>query len=125
MNAFSQIPQPESDAQPGSYIPLIFVNSIYGPDMRTDIRDRLAVIMASFDIGMPRLHAEITQTVSANNKRIRKPPHQNSGLYVDQLSVKNLYHFFEGRRSEDARVQILDAYLQIAEEDPPASHLMI
>lgn len=124
MNALSQFPNQEPDAPAGSYIPLIFVKSIYAPEARSGIRERLADILAAMEIGMPRLHTEITQTVAANNKRIFKG-YGKSGLHVDQLSVKNLYHFFEGRRSDDFRVQILDAYLQIASEDPPASHLII
>ena len=124
MNAFNQIPHSQPDAVPGSYIPLIFVRSIYSPEARSDIRDKLANILTALEIGMPRLHTEITRAVAANNKRILKS-YGKAGLHVDQLSVKNLYHFFEGRRSDDSRVQILDAFLQLYEEQPSASHLMV
>jgi len=36
--------------------------------------------------------------------------------YAEQLQPKNIYGFLSGRRMEDPRVQIIDAYLQILDE---------
>lgn len=107
-----------------SFIPFIFVETIYGPTQRKSFQCELSKLMAEFDIGVPRLCCEIQQVVSANNKRIKKID-GSTGLHVDQLSSKNMYHFFADKRSDDARIQILDAYLQIKKEDPPASRLMV
>lgn len=92
----------------------IVVRSIYSKAERKDIRDWHKARMKTLDVGVPRFHKEILRQVSANNQRIEKYD-GSIGLHVDQLSVKNLYHFFDGRRSDDARVQILDAYKQITE----------
>lgn len=89
----------------------ITVRSIYTPKERERIREELKTRMEELSVGMPRFHSEIMKQVGANNKRIQKFDGK-VGIHKDQLSVKNLYHFFEGRRSDDARVQILDAYLQ-------------
>lgn len=95
-------------------IPVI-VKSIYTTTERIAIRQRLKVRMIELGIGMTRFHADITYIVAANNERIFKPD-GNRGLYVEQLSIKNIYHFCEGKRSHDARVQMFDAYLQISQE---------
>jgi len=92
----------------------IKVASIYSPEEREEIKAKLKARIKELDVGMPRFLDEILRQVEANNKRIEKI-NGHFGLYTDQLSVKNMYHFFEGRRSDDARVQILDAYLQIIE----------
>ena len=96
-------------------LPNIYVQSLYCDGMRERIRIRLDAIRDHYKIGMIRFHAEIVETVAINNSRIFKP-NGKCGLYLGQLSVKNLYHFCEGVRSHDTRVQILDAYLKIANE---------
>lgn len=93
----------------------IMVKSIYSPKDRAYIAHELIAIRKHLHVGMTRFNAEILVTVAANNQRIVKPD-GSTGLYVEQLSVKNTYHFFDGVRSDDARVQILDAYLQITNE---------
>ncbi len=94
---------------------LIKVKSIYTITERKIIRQRLTVRMIELNVGMTLFHADITYIVAANNERIVKPD-GNRGLYVEQLSVKNMYHFYDGKRSHDTRVQVLDAYLQILQE---------
>lgn len=93
----------------------IFVKSIYTTAERKTIRQRLTLRMVELDVGMTRFHADITYIVAANNKRIVKPD-CNRGLNIEQLSIKNMYHFYEGKRSHDSRVQLLDSYLQILQE---------
>lgn len=95
--------------------PQIRVKSIYTTAERKAIRQQLAVRMIELDVGMTRFHADITYMIAANNEHIIKPDGR-IGLYVEQVSVKNMYHFFEGRRSHDSRVQIFDSYLKILEE---------
>ncbi len=97
----------------------IKVASIYSKGEREEIKAKLKARIKELGVGMPRFLDEILRQVEANNKRIEKID-GHIGLYTDQLSVKNMYHFFEGRRSDDARVQILDAYLQIMERNASA-----
>jgi len=94
---------------------LIKVKSIYTTAERKAIRQGLTVRMIELGVGMTLFHADITYIVAANNERIVKPD-GSRGLYVDMLSVKNMYHFYEGKRSHDTRVQIFGAYLQISQE---------
>lgn len=94
---------------------LITVKSIYTLAERKRIRELLAQRMIELDVGMTHFHADITYIVAANSKHIIKAD-GNMGLYVGQLSIKNMYHYFEGKRSNDSRVQILDAYCQIIGE---------
>jgi len=125
MNAPSKIHRPEFNLEPGTYIPLIFSKPIYHPDQRSLIKGRLLFIKDDYDIGIPRLHAFIVSTVDQNKKRIRRP-NGAIGIHVDQLSEKNLYHcLFENRRTDDSRMEILDCFLQIFDEDPPDFRLMI
>ena len=93
----------------------IKVKSIYSPDERTHIAERLSVIRKHLNVGMRRFHAEVTNTVDNNNCRIQKPD-GIMGLYTGQISERNMRHFFSGVRSADAKVQILHAYLEIVIE---------
>jgi len=93
----------------------IRVKSIYSLKERERIRVLLTEHRKKLGVGMTLFHADITYIVAANNARIQKPNSQ-LGLNVDMLSVKNLTGFFQGIRSNDTRVQILDAYLQISQE---------
>jgi len=107
----------------GSYCSLIQVRSIYPPALRIAIRDGAEEVRTSLAIGMNLFHNEVLGVVGANNHRIRKPD-GSFGLYVDQLSVKNLYGLRDGSRMHDARVQILDAYLQAVRDAPDGVNLI-
>jgi len=89
---------------------------------QTHIRTKLAARKVKLDIGMTLYHGEITRTVDANRKYIVSSI-GIVGIYTDQLSVKNLYHFFDGRKTHDARMQILDSYLQIL--DRPVQYVTL
>lgn len=91
----------------------IVVRAMYTPAERSRLRDILSERRIELDIGMPRFHSYVTRLVHANRKRIWKETGE-AGIYVDQLSVRNLYHFFDGRRTDDERVAILDAYAQLS-----------
>jgi hypothetical protein len=112
------------DHNHNNYIPLIFVGSIYSPKEGEVFRKFLKQLRAEKEIGVGKLANEIKETVSFNRQRIRKP-NGSIGLFVDQLSERNLRHFLSGKRSHDARMQILDAFCQIYQEKPSASRLMI
>lgn len=97
--------------------PPIMVRTIYTPGHRTYIRKALAEHLGELQVGMTLYHAEITGVVKANSNRIVR--HTGAtGIYTDQLSVRNLYHFFEGKRTHDTRMQILDAYEQLLNTPP-------
>lgn len=108
----------------GAFMSLIFVRSVYSPEPRVELRDTVIDARSFLGIGMPLFLAELLTVVSANNRRIRKP-NGSVGLNLDQLDVKALYGFCGGRRTQDARVQLIDAFCQIVTEDPSVSHLMI
>jgi hypothetical protein len=97
--------------------PPIIVKALYAPDDRAYLREFLVSRKIDLDVGMWRLHAHITGLVHANRGRIIRET-GITGIYVDQLSVRNLYHFFDGRRTDDERVAILDAYVQLSDEGP-------
>ncbi|MXO69040.1 hypothetical protein GRI72_09405 [Altererythrobacter marinus] len=107
----------------GASVPLIFVRSVYSPEPRLELRETVMATRTFLNIGMPLFLAELLTVVGANNRRIRKPD-GSFGLNLDQLDTKALYGFCEGRRTHDARVQLIDAFCQIVTEDPSASHLM-
>jgi len=97
--------------------PPIIVRTIYTPGHRIYIRKALSDRLDELQIGMTYYHSEITGVVKANSKRVVS--HIGvQGVFTDQLSVRNLYHFFEGRRTHDTRMQILDAYEQLMNKPP-------
>lgn len=98
--------------------PPIFVSTIYTPQQRQVIRDAMAARKIELDVGMTLLHADITRLVHANRHRVVCQLGR-IGVFVDCLSTRNLFHMFDGRRTHDCRMQILDAYLQILSEPPP------
>lgn len=95
--------------------PPIIVRTIYTPGHRNYIRNSLAKRKLELEVGMTLYHSEITRIVEANRRRVLRETGE-TGIYTDQLSVRNLYHFFDGKRTHDARMQILDAYEQLLKE---------
>ena len=94
---------------------IIEVKYIYSPSERDALRQALTERKLELDVGVPTLLAEIHDLVSAHRKRVCKP-FGELGVYAEQLQPKNIYGFLSGRRMEDPRVQIIDAYLQILNE---------
>ena len=69
--------------------PPIIVKGLYAPDERAYLREFLVSRKIDLDVGMWRLHAHITGLVHANRGRIIRET-GITGIYVDQLSVRNL-----------------------------------
>ena len=97
--------------------PPIIVRNIYTPGHRAYIRSALAKRKIELEVGMTLYHSEITRMVTANRRRVLRDTGE-TGIYTDQLSVRNLYHFFDRRRTHDSRMQILDCYEQLLKEPP-------
>ena len=107
---------PDFVPEPNPPVPLIRVKSIYSPSDRNQLIIALKKRRAELEVGMPRFLADIVEVVRANNHRIQKID-GSFGLHVDQLSVRNMYHLLnDGKRSDDRRMQVLDAYICILRE---------
>ena len=92
----------------------ITVQFSYTLSQREQLRQRIKARQEALGCGAPLFCKEIQALVGMNADRIRRPG--GAGICVDQLGYKNVYHFLEGRRTQDHRMQIFDAYLQLIDE---------
>lgn len=93
--------------------PSVVVSTMYSTADRASLRSILHRKREELGVGMHLFHSHVVRIVDANRTRIFKDTGE-AGIYVDQLSVRNMYHFFDGRRTEDERVAILHAYAILA-----------